>query len=193
MKRIFLAAATLALFVVGAGCTHNTQPFRDIDLTADLGPATLQRYEALAHQATGQGMPSHGGHHAATIEHSNWWPLGLLAYWRRGSVKAIHTTSGKWNYMVTESTGLGPLAIFGHRREQASYDSSGKRLSYMAGAGLALGHPFMYHAMGARLEDGQWMEHRTWSLLHHLVNIGRAHGRTSFWLLTAPNPAGMGD
>jgi len=192
MKRIWASVTLLAALLALSACAGSAPAFRDVDLTSDLDAATLARYGRQLAAADKTAEKCHfTGHHMATLERTNWWPLGLVAYWKRGSVQAMHTTSGEWNYMVSKSTGLGPLAALFVRGEMAAFDSKGKRLSYMSHDGVGFGHLLMAHSMGSRLEGGDWMEHQTYSIFHHLLNIGTGHGRPSVWLFSAPNPAGF--
>jgi hypothetical protein len=184
----FSHAATVVLgALLLTGCTYaGAGPFQGVDLTKDLSPQTMERYRtemAKVHEAGQSG-------HMMVLEHTDWWPLGILAYWKKGKVEGMHSDSGV-NYMVSKSLGYGPLAILFNSKEQAAYSSTGVRQTYMKMDGFH--HFAMFHTMGSKLDDGSWMEHQSAGYMMHLINTETdSHGGTSVSLLSNPNPITFG-
>lgn len=189
MKRCWLLAATTGLFFV-AGCAGplGASVYTRIDLDRDLGAAALARYRAEASDVAGAGQKGH----MQVLERSNWWPLGLLAFWHQGTVRAMQTHEGATHYMVSQSRGYGPLSMFFVLRKEAVFRDDGRRLNGARASSVLWGHAAMFHTMESRREDGSWQRHGSAHLVHHLVNWARAHGRLSVSLLSAPNPIEFG-
>jgi hypothetical protein len=177
----------MSLFVIGflliglAGCASapGASRFTPVSLTHDLDAASLARYRAEAEKVRDAGQS--GG--MLLLERSNAWPLGLLAYWRQGTVKTMGSS-----YTVTVSRGYGPLSMFYFRGRTATFNENGERLHAMDNSGVLWGHVAMMHSM----EPGGGQKHKSLALLHHIVNIVSEHGRTSVSLFSAPNPATFG-
>jgi hypothetical protein len=192
----YLSTFCIALIALMAvGCAVAPTPFQPIDLGQDLSAATLARYESEMADAHSSGAMSgggeHGGHMTMTLEGTDWWPLGLLAYWRKGAVQAMHSPDGGPYYMVSQVDGYGPLALLWVSKKQAVYGPNGKRLSYMGMGSAGWGHVAMTHAMGTTLDGGPWMEHDSIAIFHHMLNIGQGHGKTSVSIGSSPNPMGI--
>lgn len=175
-------AVAVVLLIGLAGCASapGASRFTSVSLTKDLDAASLARYRAEAEKARAAGQ----GGEMLVLEQTNAWPLGLLAYWRKGTVKTMGST-----YTVTVSRGYGPLAMFYVRGRTATFDENGERLHGMDNSGVLWGHVVMMHSM----EPGGGHKHRSLALLHHLINIVSEHGRTSVSLFSAPNPATFGE
>ena len=114
----FLAALVLA----SAGC-NSLPSYTDVDLGQDLTPADLTRYDREWQAA--QGPTPHPP--AARIEQSNNWPLGILLYWRRGSVVRTDAAPAP-GYHLSSTLGLGPLSILYVGETHASFKPAGQRL-----------------------------------------------------------------
>jgi hypothetical protein len=171
--------------VVVAGCAGGVGPYRSINLNQDLDAATLSRYQAEAqHLLDGQPM--------GVLEHTNWWPLGLLAYWRQGTVKVMPGADGKPAYMVSNSAGYGPLSVFYVSGRDAMFAADGTRLNSMNMASILWGHLVMFHDMGSLSPDGKWSQHNSSAWLHMLINLSTMHGHTSWSLFSSPGPVGAG-
>ena len=155
-----------------------------VDLGKDLDAATLARYQSEAQQA------GEGRH--AVLEHTNWWPLGLLAYWRQGTVKVMPGPAGEPVYMVSQSDGYGPLSVFYVSGKDAMFAADGTRLNSMGMDSVLFGHLAMFHDMGSRSPDGQWSQHSSSHWLHHMINLAKMHGETTWSLFSAPGPVGSG-
>jgi hypothetical protein len=180
--------AVLATLLMGCAANESSIPaFRSLDMSKDLDAATLSRYEQQAGRAPGG---SHG--HATIIEKTDWWPLGLVAYWKRGTVRAMHAGPEGCEYVVSECKGYGPLSILYASKTQTVYDASGKRKDQMAASSIMWGHLAMFHTMGSQGSSGHWMEHKSSHLFHHLFNYGEDHGGRFFSFFSAPNPIGAG-
>ena len=190
--RGILQFAVLAGLVATVGCASTSggvSPYRAVDLGRDLSQSALLRYQG---EMKGMDHSQHGDHSMMTLERTNWWALGLAAYWHRGTVRAMHGAGGV-HYMVSQTRGIGPLALGWVSKEQALYTGEGKRLQYMNMGSMAWGHVAMIHTMGGAMGEGGWMEHKSYHLLHHLLNLGEAHGGMSVNLGSSPNPMGFGE
>lgn len=189
MRHGLLLAAMTGLFLV-AGCAApaGASAFKPVDLYSDLNAQTLARYRAETALVTDAGQ----GGHVLVLEQTNQWPLGLLAYWHQGTVKAMRSKAGATTYVVSESHGYGPVSLVFVARNEAMFGDEGKRLSASAIGSVLFGHLAMFHDMGARDDAGVWHQHSSAHLIHHLVNVAKAHGKTSLSLLSAPNPVGLG-
>ena len=180
--------------VLAAGCANmsgSVPSFQAVDLKQDLDQGALSRYQSEMKDASSSSS-SHGGH-AMALEATDWRLLGLLAYWNKGSVTAMHSPKGGVHYMVSRTIGVGPLSILYVSGAHAVYGEDGKRQSYMAMDSVGWGHVAMFHTMGSKLDGGQWMEHRSAHIAHHFLNIGEGHGGVSVSLASAPNPIGFGE
>ena len=191
MRKFGLLMAVIGLsFTVGcAGIGAGVSPYRSIALNRDLDAATLARYRAETEKAVEAGQRDH----VVVLERSNWWPLGLVAYWHRGSVRAMRMLHGDTVYMVSRSRGYGPLSVAYVSKEDASFGTDGKRLNGMTTSSVLWGHLAMFHVMGSQADHGGWQRHESAHLLHHIINWTKAHGKVSFSLFSAPNPVGFGD
>ncbi len=188
MKYALLTVLTAGiLFVMGCASAPGVSPFTEIDLGQDLDATTLARYKAEADKATEAGQTGH----MLVLEQTNWWPLGIVAYWRAGSVKAMHG-SGGWHYMVSSNRGYGPLSSLFVTKQETTFSGDGKRLNSMGMDGVFFGHIAMFHSMGSRDDAGQWQSHESSHLMCHTFNWGSMHGATSFSLFSSPNPVGVG-
>ncbi|MFO7956616.1 MAG: hypothetical protein R6X33_05910 [Candidatus Brocadiia bacterium] len=190
MKDPGLRCAVIVVTLLVAGCsgTPGVAAYRPVDLTGDLDPATLSRYRAEAERARAAGQTGR----ALVLEQTNWWLPGVLAYWRRGSVRGMETTDGERHYTVSASTGYGPLSVLYVDEQTATYRADGRRVGAHSGFSLLWGHLAMNHTMESRGPDGRWGRSDAIHLVHHLVNWGSRHGRSWFSLFSAPNPVGLG-
>ena len=180
--RLALTAALLAL----AGCT-GPRPFEDVDLSGDLAPADLARYEREWQEAQAEGQPAA----MARLESSNGWPLGLVIYWRRGSVTRSTSADGAPSYTIRSAHGVGPLSAFFVSETHATFDARGKRLAAMTMGSIAFGHLAMWHIGDAVLASGRRQRAVSAHLAHHAVSIHKMDGHTSISLFSAPNPIGL--
>lgn len=190
MKDPGIRWAVIVVTLLAAGCsgTPGVSAFRPVDLTGDLDATTLSRYRAETEQARAAGQSGH----VITLESTNWWPLGVPAYWRRGSVRAMETADGESRYVVSSSRGYGPLSAFYVDERTATYRADGRRVGAHSGFSLLWGHLAMTHTMESRGPDGRWGRTEAVHLIHHFVNWGSRHGRSWFSLFSAPNPVGLG-
>jgi hypothetical protein len=171
--------------VVAAGCTGGVGPYRSVNLNQDLDAATLARYQAEAKQ-----LPA--GQHMGVLEHTNLWPLGLLAYWHQGTVRVMQGMDGKPIYMISATDGYGPLSLFWVDGTDVMYGADGKRFNLMEMSSVLGCHFIMFHTMGGLSPEGLWMQHSSTHLFCHAINFGTMHGETSWSLITAPGPIGSG-
>jgi hypothetical protein len=182
MKTVVVVA--LALMI--AGCS-SVPAFQDVDLDRDLGKGDIARYENewKAQQAAGS------GDEMAPLERTNGWPLGILAYWRRGAVMRTAGADGAPGYGVRSTLGIGPLSILYVSGAHATFDGTGRRVSTMKMQSLLYGHLAMIHQNDVLLADGT--RQKSWSagLLHHIINIHRMNGHTSVSLFSSPNLIGV--
>jgi hypothetical protein len=194
MKSLGLALI-LGVTVLAAGCSNMSgavPSFQTVDLQSDLSQSDLARYkEEMKGAVPSTSSSEHAGHMMA-LEGTDWRLLGLLAYWNKGSVTAMHSPNGV-HYMVTRAIGYGPLSILYVSGEHAIYSEDGKRQSYMDMDSIGWGHIAMFHTMGSKLDDGQWMQHCSSHLVHHLINFGEGHEGVFGSLGSAPNPIGFGE
>ena len=188
MRTALLPLVLSSAVVVLVGCV-GPNPYRPVDLARDLPQDALARYEA-EFQAARRDDP-HGGHHvAAKLESTNWWPVGLLVFHRRGEVMRMDGPAGT-RYMLSEVTGIGPLSLLYAAGRHATYDGAGRRLSGMALHSVLAGHLAMVHQGDARLADGSPENARSLHLVHHLVNVHTMNGHTDWSLFTMPNPVSV--
>lgn len=188
MKRARLAVvAVLLLGLAGCVSAPGVSSFSSVDLTRDLDTATLARYRAESEAITRAGQDGE----SLLLERTNWWPLGLLAYWRQGSVEAMGAAAGHRFYTVTRSRGYGPLSVFYVSGRTATFGESGELLHGMATGSVLWGHLAMLHSMDPG-HAGGGHGHKSLGLLHHLINVGWGHGSTSVSLFSAPNPVAFG-
>ncbi len=186
MRRGAIVVLAVVVLVV-AGCTGGMGPYRSIDLGKDLDAATLARYQSEAQQASAAGMG-----HMAVLEHTNWWPLGILAYWRQGTVRVMHGPDGQPVYMVSATDGYGPLSLFWVDGTDAMFGADGRRFSLMEMSSVLGCHFLMFHKMGGLSPEGQWLQHSSTNLFCHMINFNTMHGQTSWSLFTTPGPVGAG-
>ncbi len=184
MRRGAIVVLAVVVLVV-AGCTGGMGPYRSINLGKDLDAATLARYQAETQQ-----LP--GGQHMGVLEHSNGWLLGLLAYWRQGTVRVMPGGDGKPVYMVTASDGYGPLAFIWNRGTDVTFAADGSRLSLMSIGNFLGGHVGMFHTMGTRTPGDGWMQHSSSHWFCHFVNVGEVHGKPTWTMFSNPGPVGSG-
>lgn len=179
-------ACLSALALMMAGCS-SAPAFQSVDLDRDLGRGDVARYESewKAQQAAGR------GHEMAPLERTNWWPLGIIAYWQRGSVMRTAGADGAAKYDVGSTLGIGPLSALYVSGAHATFDGAGRRLSTMKMQSLLWGHLAMFHESDVMLADGT--RQKSWSagLVHHILAIHRMNGHTSVSLFSSPNILGV--
>jgi len=190
----FWQAAVLVGTLTLAGCATpgtgtRVAAFQTINLKADLDPAVLARYRAATPRASDAG----GTCHMATLEETNWWPLGLLLFWHRGSVQSMPGEKGRTVYMVSQTRGFGPLSVLYVSREDATFDADGRLLADMSMGSVLWGHLAMFHGMRFRLDGDTWMTHSTSHWLHHAISVLDMNGVAGVSLFSAPNPVGFRD
>lgn len=176
---VFLILAASAFL---AGCT-GPNSFTRVDLTANLSQETVARYER-----EWQALPGSPG--MAMLEKSNWWPLGLVAYHRDAMVMREEGPHGPV-YSVMSGHGFGPLSVLYARTTHASFDASGKRMSWMRMQNLLLGHLAMTHESNSLLADDRRETMFSAHLMHHLFAYHRVDAHAYWSLLTVPNPIGV--
>jgi hypothetical protein len=161
--------------------------FTDVNVAGNLSPQTVARYES-----EWKAVQASAGSDCcmAELELTNWWPLGLLLYWDRGSVMRSETANGPI-YMVSKAWGLGPMCIVYVAEDMATFDSKGQRLSGMNVWNCALGMVGMVHNSDAILANGQRQTMSAGHLAHHLIAYHAMDGHTQISLLTGPNPVGF--
>jgi len=186
MMKLTLFVVVAALGLATVGCT-GARPYKDVDLYQDLSRDTLARYgrEWNAAQAGGSGK------HMAQLEHTNWWPLGLVAYWRRGTVTRSGMGPAAPEYNVSSTLGVGPLSVLYTDQTHAKFTGDGKRVSSMTMRSWLWGHLAMFHTGDVILADGT--RQKMWSahLIHHILSIHRMNGHTSVSLFSMPNIIGV--
>lgn len=187
--RVKMTRGLILIAAVGltSGCAVvGSNPFTDVDLKSNLSAQTLNRYDrewkTLSAAGEGSGMDQ--------LELSNWWPLGLVLYWHKGSVMRTESPQGPV-YMVSRSEGYGPLSMLFSAQTHATFDARGARLSGMTVQNYILGHLAMVHRGDAILSNGQKQEMTAMHLFHHLVNVHSMDGHTEVSFLTGPNPVGV--
>ncbi len=179
--------AVFTLSLVGSalltGCV-GPNAFKEVALDRDLSEGDVARYEAewkaLKTEASSNTM--------TRLESTDWWPLGLVAYWRRGTVTRVESANGKPEYHVSDALGIGPLALLYASGKDAVFDANGKRLSTMGMTSVLLGHLAMFHSSDMVLADGRRRQMSSAHLVHHIINLHWMDGHWSFSLFTAPNP-----
>lgn len=186
MKRMLVAAAVVSLVVLVAGCS-SARSFQSVNLDTRLTAQDLQRYESEfkeLQEAAG------GAHiHHAVLEHSNWWPLGLLIYHRDASVTRMESAQGPI-YHIMYGQGYGPLSLIYAVSTHATYNAQGERLSWMKMSNILLAHIAMAHESVTDLPNGTQETSSTWHILMHLLSIDKMNGHTYVSILTIPNPIG---
>jgi len=186
MRNVLVAAMVVSLFVIVAGCSA-AKPFQRVDLSAPLSSADLQRYESEWQEAH---AAAHGGHmHHAVLEHSNWWPLGLLIYHRDATVMRMESPDGPV-YHIMYGEGYGPLSLIYAVSTHATYNAKGTRLSWMRMSNILLAHIAMGHESVTTLPNGEEETCSTLHLLMHLFSIDKMNGHTYVSILSLPNPIG---
>jgi hypothetical protein len=188
VHRLLLIAV---VFVLAQGCAavRGVSSYTPVDLGRNLDATALARYRTEVEQAAAAGQAGH----AIVLERTNWWPLGLLAYWKRGEVKTMTHAEGNTLYVVSESRGYGPLSIGYVSGRTAVYGSDGRRMHGMGIASVFWGHLAMLHSMDFELGQGRWHTHKSAGFLHHMVNVVEAHGKRTMSLFSNPNAATFGD
>jgi hypothetical protein len=185
LGRAVLAVTLLAAVVVVGGCV-GPNSYTLVNLGGDLSPATVQRYETEWKALSAE----QGGHGMAMLEHSNWWPLGLVAYQRDGMVMREDTPKGPV-YTVMSGHGFGPFSLLYARSTHASFDASGKRISWMRMHNSLYGMLMMAHESDNMLSDGRREKSLSAHLLHHILSYHRADGHVYWSLFTIPNAIGV--
>ncbi len=188
MRRNAIVALGVVVLFVASGCTGGVAPYHRISLDRDLDAATLARYQAETQQVAAGGQTPH----MAVLEHTNWWPLGIVAYWRQGTVQVMAGPDGQPVYMVSATDGYGPLSLFWVDGTDAMFAADGTRFSLMEVSSVLGCHFLMFHKMGSLSPQGQWLQHGSTHLFCHLINFGTVHGKTTWSLFTTPGPVGAG-
>jgi hypothetical protein len=168
-----------------AGCV-GPNPYRSVDLSRNLDQATIDRYESEWKAL----QPGVREEHMVQLEHSNWWPLGLIAYHRESSVTRKAGPNGPI-YRVTSGHGFGPLSLLYTISTDASYTAKGERMNWMRFQSALTGCLMMSHETDAKLTDGREEESYSSHWVHHVVNIQSMHGQTYVSLFTLPNAVGV--
>ncbi len=168
-----------------SGCV-GPNPYQSVDLKRDLDQASLARYESewKALQAEGHAEPM------IRLEHSNWWPLGLIAYQRDCSVTRMAGAQGPV-YHVMSGHGFGPLSLLYAVSTDATYTAAGERVNWMRMQTALTGCLAMGHETDAKLSDGREEWSSSWMLIHHVFNIHAMNGHTYYSLFTVPNAIGV--
>jgi hypothetical protein len=189
MKGVMLPVLVLVLAVtVGCAAPQGASAFQPVDLCSDLDAATLSRYQAETADLASTGQ----GRHMAVIEYENGWPLGLLAFWKKGQVKVMEGTDGRPQYVVSEARGYGPFSMFWVTGDETLYDADGKRQHSMGMGSAVWGHIYMSHTMENPAPDGAWHRSASHHVMHHMFNWTKEHGESAFYLFSTPNPVGSG-
>ena len=190
MRHVVLLLTVMAAFLsVGCAYPAGLSKYTSVDLEGDLDAATLARYRAETAAVQDAGQTGHN----LLLERTNWWPIGLVAYWQKGVVRVMHAHSGNAHYMVSESRGYGPFSLIHISTRTVRYDAAGKRTHESSASSVLMGMVAMFHGMSERGDDGTWDGHKSVSLFHHFVNWRTGHGQSGFWFASLPNPAGWGD
>lgn len=181
MKSVFAAAALCALVFVMAGCA-GTQ-YQIVDLKQDLDQETLQRYDS---EWKALGSPA-----SATLERSNWWPLGLVIYHRDATVTRSNTALGPV-YEVQSGHGVGPLSFFYTRSTHALFNATtGERLSWGHMWTIYRGCIAMTHQSDYQRADGSRGKMTSGHYAFHMLNYHDMGGHKYASLFTLPNPIGV--
>ena len=132
------------------------------------------------------------GHEAgmARLEHTNWWPLGLVAYHRDASVMRMPGPDGP-TYMVMSGVGIGPLSLLYAGSTHATFNAKGERLNMMKMGNYLWMHLAMTHASDTVLPNGRREKMSSIALFMHVFNIHRMDGHTYVSLFSMPNPIGV--
>lgn len=189
-KTLLVALVTLGLATAGcAGLRGDSLPFRTVDLERDLDKDAVARYEAQWKQMRQAG---HAEGATARLEYTNWWPLGLLGYWHRGSVTRELTPSGAPAYDVSRTRGFGPLAALYVSQTDVSFDAEGRRL------GTAKMKTFLWGQLASLSEEDNLLpsgKRQRMSSLHlfhmHPINIHKMDHHAVVSLFSMPNPLGV--
>jgi len=183
VRRILGAVAFAGAML--SGCVGPNR-YQNVDLSHDLNQAALARYDSewKALQAEGHTEPM------LRLEHSNWWPLGLVAYHRECSVTRMETPQGPV-YHVMSGHGFGPLSLLYAISTDATYTAAGDRINWMRMETALTGCLAMGHETDAKLSDGRQEWSSSWHLVHHVFNIHAMDGHTYYSLFTMPNAIGV--
>jgi hypothetical protein len=188
MTRKALLAALAVLMLAAAGCAGlrgPTQSFHSVDLSGDLPPDALKRYQSISEDFRSAG---HAGP-TTLLEHTNGWPLGLLVYWRRGSVLQVTTPSGEPAYEVSSTRGYGPLSFIYVRQADATFDAKGKRVAAKTVWNVLKSEIATGQESEVLLADGQRQKMSMVHILHmHPFNIHKMGHHTTVSLISMPNP-----
>ncbi len=186
-----IRTSLLALSLVSAiGCTTfdgGAASFTNVDLVGDLDAETLARYQEEVAAARADGASGD----ELVIEKTDLWPLGLLAYWERGTVTAHDMPGHGTLYSVEKTRGYGPLAMVWVSEERATFDAKGVRMDGSLAGSVLWGHLAMVHEMDHSM-CGMNQKHTSLHLLHHLINVSTVGDKTAVYLLSGPNPVGFG-
>ena len=180
-----LAAALVLATAALAGCV-GPNPYRSVDLQRNLDQAALERYES-----EWQALPAADrAKHEVVLEHSNWWPLGIIAYHRDSSVTRMAGPAGPV-FQVTSGHGFGPLSLLYSVSTHATYTAKGERENWMRLQAILKGCLAMAHDTNVQLADGRVERSSSWHLVHHIFNVHTMDGHSYISLLTVPNPIGV--
>ncbi len=189
MKRLLSRAGLAVAGILMVGCSSAPASYESIDLRQDLGKGGLDRYQ-------GEWTAAGGGASAepwTNLEYSNGWPLGLLAYWDKGAVRAQGKEGSLSHYTVTRAQGFGPLSLLYAYQEDAMFHGDGRRRSYMSTHNILWGHLAMIHVMDMAPGEAHCGDHWAAMIFHHLIAFGRGHGGAFFSIGGYPNPMTIGD
>jgi len=188
MQRMLCVFVVVLGLAALSGCAMvGNYAFTDVNVQGSLSPQTVARYES-----EWKAVQASAGSDCcmAELELTNWWPLGLLLYWDRGSVMRSETANGPI-YMVSKAWGLGPLCTVYVAEDMAVFDAKGQRLSGMNVWNMLLGMVGMVHNSDAILVNGQRQTMSSGHLAHHLIAYHAMDGHTQISMLTGPNPVGF--
>ena len=185
MTRMIILGATLVVCVaVATGCS-SIAPYQSVDLSKNLSPETLQRYEKEWQDLKAAGHEDS----SAVLESSNWWPLGLVAYHRDASVMRMPGSDGP-TYMVMSGVGLGPLSVLYAGSTHATFNAKGERVSMMKMGNYLWMHLAMTHASDTVLPNGRREKMSSMALFMHALNIQKMGKHMYISIFTLPNAIG---
>jgi hypothetical protein len=169
--------------ILATGCVSGMK-FHNVALDNKLGAEDVQRYESEWREISAKGSAHH-----ATLEYSNWWPLGLFIYHRDCSVMRSSGPGGAL-YHVRKGEGFGPLSLLYATSAHATYNAQGERINWMRMRTSLAGCLLMSHETDAKLIDGRNETSSSWHLVHHILNLHKMNGHTYVSLFTVPNAIG---